>query len=474
MRRAYAVEQIRHAEQALMATLPDGALMQRAASGLAAACADLLGRTYGARVLVVAGSGNNGGDAMYAGAMLARRGAAVEALLLEPARAHSGGLDALQRAGGRVVERVDRTDLALDGIVGIGGTPGLGPEAAEVVAELERRRTSVVAVDVPSGVEVDTGRLDGPHVHADVTVTFGADKVGLLVGPATHAAGHVHRVDIGLAPYLPAAAVRALQAPDVAAQLAAAVPAPDAHKYTRGVVGVAAGSPGYTGAGLLCVAGAVSGLAGMVRFTGGAEVADLVRTRFPEVIVGEGRVQAWVVGSGGGGGAEVALRRALDAGVPVVVDADALQHLPARFDVPALVTPHAGELARLLDVERGDVEGDPLRHARAAARRWQATVLLKGDRTLVADPDGECFVNTSSTPWLATAGAGDVLAGLCGALLATLGCSPLRAGAVAAWLHGSAATLASGGGPVVAGDVAAALPAVIRDVLTRDDGDDES
>lgn len=472
MRRAYTVEQVRRAEQTLMATLPDGTLMQRAASGLAAACSDLLGCTYGARVLLLTGSGNNGGDALYAGSLLARRGAAVNALLLDPEHAHIGGLAALRRAGGRVVDRIGTADLVLDGIVGIGGSAGLRTSAAKVVAEIRRRHIPVVAVDAPSGIDVDGGPLDGSHVRADVTVTFGAYKLGLLAGPGAEAAGAVHLVDIGLGGHLPAPAARALHIRDVADRLRPVIPHPDAHKYSRGVVGVAAGSAQYSGAGLLCVAGASCGVAGMVRFAGEDGVADLVRARFPEVIIGEGRVQAWVVGSGGGGGAKLSLDRALDDGVPLVVDADGLQHLPARFDVPALLTPHAGELARMLRIERDDVERDPLRFVRESAQRWNATVLLKGKRTVIADPDGGVGVNATGPSWLATAGAGDVLAGLSGALLATLGGSPLLSGMLAAWLHGSAATLASGGGPIVAGDVAAAIPAVIRDVLRRGDGAD--
>jgi hydroxyethylthiazole kinase-like uncharacterized protein yjeF len=180
-----------------------------------------------------------------------------------------------------------------------------------------------------------------------------------------------------------------------------------------------------------------------------------------------------VVGSGGGGGAEAALRRATADGVPVVVDADALQHVSAPLEAPALLTPHAGELARMLGVDRRDVEEQPLRFVREAAGHFSATVLLKGPRTLVADPSGPVWVNTTGTPWLATAGAGDVLAGLCGALtagwVAPAG-DMADVGATAAWLHGSAATLASGGGPIVAGDVAAALPAVIGGLLAEDHG----
>jgi hydroxyethylthiazole kinase-like uncharacterized protein yjeF len=461
MRSAHTVEQVREAEQALMARLPEGALMQRAATGLAYAVLDLLGQAYGARVLLLVGAGNNGGDALYAGALLARRGVQVHALLLSPDHTHPGGLSALRGAGGRVVGSVaeaGRPDVVVDGIVGIGGRGGLRDDAARVVEEL--CGVPMVAVDTPSGVDVDTGRLDGAHVSATVTVTFGTHKAAHLVDPAAMACGAVHLVDIGLD--LPAPAVTALQEADVRELLPR--PAPAAHKYTRGVVGVRAGSEQYPGAGVLCVSGASSGLVGMVRYQGGA--ADLVRAKHPEVVVGEGRVQAWVIGSGGGADAEQALADSLADGVPVVVDADGLTHVTGPLGVPALLTPHAGELARMLGVEREQVEAEQLRFAREAAQRYDAVVLLKGRHTLVATPGGEVRVTTVAPAWLATAGAGDVLAGLCGSLLAA-GLDPFDAGSVGSWLHGAAAVAAGSGGPVIAPDVARALPAVCRALLDR-------
>ena len=321
------------------------------------------------------------------------------------------------------------------------------------------RGIPVVAVDVPSGVDVDTGGLAGPHVTATLTITFGTHKVAHLVDPAAAACGAVHLVDLGLD--LPTAQVEALQADDVALLLPQ--PSGSAHKYTRGVVGVRTGSHGYPGAGLLSVAGAACGLAGMVRFVGDPEVADRVRATHPEV-VGAGRVQAWVVGSGGGEASGKELAAAVADGVPVVVDADALVHVTGPLDAPAVLTPHAGELARMLGVDRAQVEATPLAHARLAAERYDAVVLLKGRHSLVADPAGQVRVTSTGTPWLATAGAGDVLAGVIGALLAA-GLSPYDAASVGSWLHGAAATLVSRGGPIVAGDVARALPEVVRDVL---------
>jgi hydroxyethylthiazole kinase-like uncharacterized protein yjeF len=456
MRSAHTVEQVRAAEAELIRSLPDGALMQRAASGLAVAIVDLLGRAYAARVLLLVGAGDNGGDALWAGAMLARRGVAVEAVLLSDT-VRQDGLAALTSHGGRVVGVAEAhcPDVVVDGIVGIGGRPGLRQQAEEALAAFPG--VPVVAVDVPSGVGVDTGRLEGSHVRADLTVTFGTHKLAHLVDPAAAACGVVHLVELGLD--LPESPVEALQPVDVAALLP--VPGPSDHKYTRGVVGVRAGSETYPGAAVLCTSGAGTGLAGMVRYLGSA--ADAVRARHPEIVVSAGRVQAWVVGSGGDADAEQALADALADGVPTVVDADALAHVvPGTPGV--VLTPHAGELARMLGVEREEVEADQLGFARRAAREYDAVALLKGRRTLVARPDGRVRVTTSGVPWLAVAGAGDVLAGVVGSLLAA-GLDPWDAASVGSWLHGAAAALASGGGPLSASAVADAVPEVVRELL---------
>ncbi|GAB2722569.1 bifunctional ADP-dependent NAD(P)H-hydrate dehydratase/NAD(P)H-hydrate epimerase [Streptomyces bullii] len=457
-----------------MARLPEGALMQRAAAGLAAACADLLGRVYGSRIVLLVGSGDNGGDALYAGARLARRGAGVTAVLLAPERAHGGGLAALRRAGGRAVgaggaeELIERADLVVDGIVGIGGKGGLRPDAVPLAAAARRSRAVVVAVDLPSGVDVDTGEVHGAAVRADVTVTFGTHKPGLLIDPAREYAGFVRLVDIGLE--LPAEpALEALQHADVARLLP--VPAAESDKYRRGVVGVAAGSARYPGAAVLAVAGALRGGAGAVRYVGPA--GDAVIARFPETLVSDrgphkaGRVQAWVVGPGAGDDAGT-VAEVLEADVPVLIDADGLRLAEVGAvrgrAAPTLMTPHAGEAAALLGVERAVVEGARLSAVRELARRYGATVLLKGSTTLVADPSGGAVrVNPTGTSWLATAGSGDVLSGLAGSLLAA-GLTAVDAGSAAAYLHGLAGRLAADGAPVGAHDVAEAVPVAWRNV----------
>ncbi len=457
-----------------MATLPEGTLMTRAAAGLAAAAAELLRpRLYGARVVLLIGSGDNGGDALYAGARLARRGAAVTALLLRPERAHPGGVAALRAAGGRTDDaatpgadgRVDGAALVVDGITGIGGHGGLRQDAARLVARVAAAGVPVLAVDLPSGVEADTGKVPGEAVRAAMTVTFGTYKPGLLVDPGREYAGEVRLVDIGLGPHLPHdPAVSALGRAEVAALLPR--PSAESDKYRRGVVGVVAGSARYPGAAVLAVGGALRGGAGAVRYSGPA--ADAVIARYPEALVSTGtpreagRVQAWIVGPGLGQDPDAPRRvdDVLDADVPVLIDADGLRGLdPARLrarSAPTLLTPHAGEAAALLGADRAEVEASRLASVRELAARYGATALLKGSTTLIAAPEGGTVrVNPTGTPWLATAGSGDVLSGLTGALLAA-GLGPLDAASVGAYLHGLAGSLAQA--PPTASTVGEALP----------------
>lgn len=483
MRTAYDVESVRAAERALMARLPDGALMQRAAAGLAAACADLLGKVYGKRVTLLIGSGDNGGDALYAGARLAKRGAGLTALLLSPERAHPGGLAALRSAGGTVLDaegadaedRVARADLVLDGIVGIGGKGGLRPRAARLASLAGESRCLVVAVDLPSGVDADTGEVRGEAVRADATVTFGAYKPGLLVDPAHAYAGALRLVDIGLDPGTSSPALEALQHDDVAGLLPR--PTGESDKYQRGVVGVVAGSERYPGAAVLATAGALHGGAGAVRYVGPA--ADAVIARFPETLVSAGppsqagRVQAWVIGPGLGDD-KTGMADVLASDVPVLIDADGLRladpETVRRRRAATVLTPHAGEAAALLGCARERVEAERVSSVRELASRYGATVLLKGSTTLIASPpspDGRApiRVNSTGTPWLATAGSGDVLSGLTGSLLAA-GLGPLDAASAGAYLHGLAARASSRNAPISAQDVASALQTAWRDAAT--------
>jgi hydroxyethylthiazole kinase-like uncharacterized protein yjeF len=498
MRDAHEVAKVRAAERELMAKLPDGTLMQRAATGLASVCAKLLGRVYGSRVVVLAGSGDNGGDALHAGALLARRGAAAVAVAAG-SRTHEAGAAALRAAGGKIVGSADAlvapaiagADLIIDGMLGIGGRGGLREPYAGLARMASGSAATVVAVDLPSGIDADTGAVGGPAVRADVTVTFGTWKPGLLIDPGAAHAGVVELIDIGLTPYLDAADAASPQAEDIAAMLP--WPTADSDKYRRGVIGIVAGSEHFTGAAVLSVGGAIRGGAGMVRFVSAQPAVTVVRQWWPETVItvlppepaaaggrsggsrfsgttaedflaSAGRVQAWVAGPGMGTGEDAAqlLRAVLRTDLPALVDADGLTVLAANRDLlprpaPTLITPHAGELARLLGADRGDIEARRLEHARTAARELGVTVLLKGSTTVISSPPGSPWhrpdlVNPTGTPWLATAGTGDVLAGLAGALLAQ-GLDPAAAGAAAAFLHGVAARRAA------AGEAAGAVPA---------------
>ncbi|MDX1875951.1 NAD(P)H-hydrate dehydratase [Mycolicibacterium sp. 120266] len=463
MRHYYTADAIRAAEAPLLAALPDGVLMRRAAYGLAAAIAQELrarsGGVSGRRVCAVVGSGDNGGDALWAATLLRRRGVAISAVLLNTQHTHAAALAAFRRAGGHTVAEIPAaTDLVIDGVVGISGRGPLRPAAAAVFGA---NAAPVVAVDIPSGVDVHTGAADGPHVMAALTVTFGGYKPVHALGEC----GRVELVDIGLD--LPPSAVRELEAADVAARWP--VPGPHDDKYTQGVTGILAGSATYPGAAILCTGAAVAATSGMVRYAGSA--AANVVTHWPEVIATgrpetAGRVQSWVVGPGLGTDetATETLRFALDTDLPVIVDADGLTLLAAHPEwvenrsAPTVLTPHAGEYER---VAGHPVGPDRVAAARELAQRLGATVLLKGNVTVIAGPGASeatgidagaseatgsngdvSYLNPAGQSWAATAGSGDVLSGIIGALLAS-GLPPTEAAAMAAYVHARAAGLSA-------------------------------
>jgi hydroxyethylthiazole kinase-like uncharacterized protein yjeF len=495
MRPVYDVATVRAAEGAVMAGLPQGTLMQRAATGLADACATLLrdlgARTSGARVVVLVGGGNNGGDALYAGAQLARRGARVEAVLLAE-RTHPEGLEEFRLAGGTVASDADvasalsQADLIIDGILGIGGRGALRAEAALCAALSADSGALVVSVDIPSGVDADTGAVADPGaaIDADATVTFGCLKPGVLMSPGRERAGAVLVVDIGLGGALPAAGLHALDAVDLAQ--AVPEPGPEDYKYSRGVVGIAAGSPRYRGAAFMATGSARHGNVGMVHVLDrGDGIAQALVDQFWDVVIGSqapyaaDRTTAWVVGPGLGLDADGqrVLLDALAVSAPVVVDADALRllgdassraALSARRN-PTVLTPHEGEFAALgFRLGEGPAE-DRLGSARQAARELGAIVVLKGPGTVIASPGGSAYVDTWGTPDLGTAGSGDVLSGLMGALLAGAAArgdvddeAAAYVAAAAVGLHGLAGRLAAQGGrPVTAPDVISAIPDAI-------------
>ncbi len=517
----YTAADVRAAEAPLLAEgVP---LMQHAAFALATRVAAELGvrragtpggAVRGAAVVLLVGSGNNGGDALHAGALLAGRGAAVLALCTTDAP-HAEGLSALRRAGGRAVRVVAApepvaedaglprvrladavaeactADVLLDGLLGIGGR-GAARGAAGLLVELLRDLLAdddpavaplVVAVDLPSGAGADDGTLPvGPVLPAGLTVTFGGAKAGLLLPPAGALAGEVQVVDLGLPLDRARPAVVRLATADVAALWP--VPAGTDQKYTRGVLGVVAGTATYPGAAVLAVSAAALAGVGMIRYVGPASVGAAVLAVRPEVVLGPGRVQAWLLGPGvdprddeQADRVRSALASVLHDGLPTVLDAGALALAPRTLAPWVVLTPHAGELAALLTgwgetVDRAGVEAEPLRWARRAHALCGATVLVKGATTVVVGAQGAVYAQAEAPVWLATAGAGDVLAGVLGALLAGRADEAIQdptlvaaLAAAAASVHGRAAGAAVPGGPVTALAVAHALPATIAGVL---------
>jgi hydroxyethylthiazole kinase-like uncharacterized protein yjeF len=417
------------------------AMMQRAG----AAVAEELARRFpdARRVSLHAGGGANGGDGRIAA-------------------------EILRGQGRELVD--DRPDVVIDALLGTGLQGAPREETARVIEQINAAGVPVLAVDIPSGVNASTGEVAGAAVRAEVTVTMHGPKVGLAVAPGRFVAGEVHVADIGLEP---AETEHRLVTPEILAE----VPRRSAsdNKYTAGHVLVVGGSRGMTGAAALAARAALRADVGYVTIAAPAEslpvletlVLEAVKRPLDQVFEASGRAKALAVGPGLGRGADAKalVRRLLaEVEVPAVVDADALFELePGEWPAPRVLTPHEGELARLLGRESGEVAAHRLASVREAAERFGCVVVLKGEDSLVAAPDGGVLVSALGLPSLSTAGTGDVLTGITAAFLAK-GMEPQRAAAAAC----AAQQLASYEAPqrygLVASDVIEALPrALARD-----------
>ncbi len=479
---------------------PAAILMERAGSAVARACLDVLGGAYGRRVIVVCGTGNNGGDGAVAARHLARQG--VRVTVFAPADAGPGSLaaDMVIRArhetGVRVrpldhellVRELARADLAVDAIFGTGfhGTPD--ERWAGVIEACNEAAVRMVAIDIPSGVDGATGAVEGGAIRADLTVTFGAAKLGVVLMPGAELTGDVRVVDIGFAPE-PRSAIGLTEPADLAAVLPAR--AADGHKRSSGSLVVVAGSRTMTGAVRLVARAAGRVGAGYVVVAVPASILPIVQRELDETVfvplpetdagavaaaavgvVAEraSAANAIAIGPGLGRDPETSsFVRGLirEAEVPTVIDADALNAFAgepgalADRKAEAVLTPHLGELARLL----GHSPGATHTEARSLAAETDAVALVKGTRSVIASPDGSARVNPTGSPALATAGTGDVLTGTIGGLLSR-GIDPFAAAWAGAYIHGLAGILAADrhGGGVLAGDVAERLPDAIERV----------
>lgn len=488
--RLYTVAHTRAIEAQAFRSLPPGTLMTRAGQAAAAAAIALLGDARDLPVLVLAGPGNNGGDALEAAANLADAGIDTTVLHLPGQReASSETAAAYDRARQASVGWLDmlppdgQWGLVIDGLFGIGLDRPLAGEYRDLVAGLAELRCPVLALDVPSGLDADTGTVIGPDgvaVRATHTMTFLTDKPGLHTGDGRDYAGLVNVATLDLdAATLPAANTVLNRPEGFAARLGAR--RHNSHKGSFGDVAIVGGAHGMAGAPVMAARGALFAGAGRV-FVAALNTPPGYDSSQPEIMFRAaddfdffGRTL--VIGPGMGGSAD-AIRlvgKALDGDSPLVIDADALNLIGESPDLQtrlagraaeAILTPHPLEAARLLGMTVSVVQADRLAAAREIAVRMNSTVILKGSGTVVARPDGQVLVNPTGNAGLATAGSGDVLAGVCGALLAQ-GWSGWEAAAAAVWMHGAAADelVEQGIGPI--GLTAGELPAAIRRVLNR-------
>jgi len=483
----YSVAECRGIEQSATAILPPGTLMQRAGLAAAAAAVDMAGN---GSVLVLAGPGNNGGDALETAANLAQGGVDVAIVHLAAsaptsheaaqalARARAGDarfLDALPELAGWA--------LIVDGLFGIGLGRPLSGAARAMAAAVNAAACPVLALDVPSGLDADTGAVTGPDgiaLRASRTITFIGDKPGLHTGDGRDLAGDVLVASLGIDSALFPPASAQVSAP----ALFAACLAPrrqNSHKGSFGDVAIVGGAAGMAGAPVLAARAALFSGAGRV-FVAAIGPAPLYDASQPELMFRDaatftprGAVLVLGPGMGDGGATAGMLARALDGPAPLVLDADALNLIAAstalqaqlqRRSAPVLLTPHPLEAARLLGVTTAVIQGDRLAAARELAARFDAVVVLKGSGSVIADAGGAVAINPTGNPGLATGGTGDVLAGLCGSMLAQGW--PVREAALGAvWMHGAAADRLVGHGVGPVGMTAGELPAAIRSVFNQ-------
>jgi hydroxyethylthiazole kinase-like uncharacterized protein yjeF len=465
--------------------IPSLELMERAGEGLAAVVAQ---QAPAGRIAIVCGKGNNGGDGLVAARLLREAARDVDVLAVWPVEELQGdAAEQLRRLPGAAPREfsaaaLDGAAVVVDALLGTGFSGAPRDPADAVIEAVNAAAVPVVAADVPSGVDASTGEVAGAAISAVATATFHGAKPGLWIRPGKEHAGVVRVIDIGIPAGAPAQADVGLIADGVLADVPHRGAA--STKFTSGNVVVIGGSTGLTGAPTMSALAAMRSGAGYVTVAAPADLEPIFSVRLleamfvglpaltPEAVEPAiSRADAVVLGPGLGrtDGAR-ALARALFAriDVPLVIDADGLNALAGVFPAdlpdrrsPTVLTPHAGELGRLLEVESSEVERRRLQHVRAAAARSGAIVVLKGDDTLVAAPDGQVAVSRGGAPALATAGTGDVLSGVTGALLAK-GLAPFEAACAAVFAHVRAGRLAAephGPDGVIASDVIAQLAA---------------
>ncbi len=465
-------------------------LMERAALAVRQAMVERYGDLRGRLIHIYCGKGNNGGDGLALARLLPELAAAAVAILAFPSEQYSGqaalNLERSRKFGIPVLtwpELPTTPDLVVDALLGTGAVGPPGGVIAEIVSFINGLQRPTVAVDGPTGVELDSGRVPGAAVRADLTVALGLPKPGLLQFPGAEFAGTVSTAAIGFPPAL--LAEENLRTDWVtAAAIKQWLPRhpPAAHKGSRGHTAVVGGSEGMTGAVALAALGAYRAGAGLVTAALRSELSfpekppEVLLTSWADLPQKMNGLQSMVIGPGlstAPDGRDLLERLLATATVPIVLDADALNivaqepGLLNQRTVPLILTPHPGEMARLAGVSITAIQDDRLTYARHYAEKWGVVMVLKGARTVTALPDGHCHINSTGNPGMGTAGMGDVLAGVIGGLLAQ-GLPAGQAGVVGVYLHGLAGDLAAlslGPSGLLAGDLLRQVPLGIKKVL---------
>jgi len=508
--------EMRNLDQAAIGQLgiPGVVLMENAGLGVVQVVEKILGDVRGRKVLVLAGKGNNGGDGFVVARHLLNMGAEVKVLLLAEADQISGdariNLDILQKMGLKIYSAVNAnslnivkiavmyTDLIIDAIYGTGFTGAVSEHAGNIIAMANESGKPIVAVDIPSGVEADSGRVNGPCIRASHTVTFGLPKLGLILEPGAGCCGDLTVADISI----PEGLIDRFNIKRfliTGEMVRSWLPArsPESHKGSFGRVVVLGGSEGLTGAAALAAEGALRAGAGLVTLGVPKSLNGIMEVKLTEVMtkplpetdgkslsreaqqdIEEMLAGADVAAIGPGlsrNPSTIQLVQELlpNLKIPAVIDADGLNALAWKVEVlqqvqaPLVLTPHPGEMARLIGKTIEEVQANRLETAGEAAREWQKVVVLKGARTVIACPDGSLYINTTGNPGMATGGTGDVLTGIIAGLIAQ-GLTPQQAAVAGVYLHGAAGDYIKarkGMMALVAGDLLEGLAAVTRDMI---------
>lgn len=509
------VEEMQYIERMAMDSygIPGVLLMENAGAGVARALAEVLGTLKDKKICVFAGRGNNGGDGFVAARHIHNAGAKVKIFFLGEneqiqgdARLHFDiltkmQLDIIEVRGDRDWDKVRLalifTDGVVDALLGTGFRGDVRGNHAEVIALINNRQTTVVAVDLPSGLHANTGFVSGYCIKATKTVTFGLPKPGLLLYPGTEYVGDLEVIDLGIP-------LELLQDEEIHQNLITEelvhtrIPqrAADTHKGDNGKILVIAGSAGMTGAAALASLGVLRSGGGLVKLGIAESLHDIMETKCTEVMtqaLPEGErgclslaaqpiilelaesANVLLVGPGLGVAGDVpqlVQKLIHQISIPMVIDADGLNIIANNPEIleqaaGALVfTPHPGEMARLTKMSVADVQANRVEVARTYAQRWGATVVLKGARTVVAAPDGQIYINVTGNPSLATGGTGDVLAGMIAGFIGQ-GLTPEAAAVTAVYIHGRAAdklVAEYGKAGMLAGDLLPVIPKILREI----------